>query len=85
MEIWGQQRSEESSACGDAKNYPLIATLWEQEVAAAHINLASKDDISFRKCRPLLLARFICAQEFLHLRRISHQLVAGFTIGLTVE
>lgn len=42
MEIWGQQRSEESSACGvmqknsrsDAKEFLTpIATLWEQEVS----------------------------------------------------
>jgi hypothetical protein len=57
MEIWGQQRSEESSACGamqknsrsDAKeSLTPIAPLWEQEVSGVHINLASKkDDTSF--------------------------------------
>ena len=86
MEIWGNRDRKNHPHAERCKELPAHCdAMGARSSGGAYKPRIKKTTSAFRKCRPLLLARFICAQEFLHLRRISHQLVAGFTIGLTVE
>lgn len=97
MEIWGQQRSEESSACGamqknsrsDAKeSLTPIAPLWEQEVSGG----AYKPRIKKRRHQLFadvvlffyLLALYALKNSFTFAGSATSSLPV-LTIGLTVE